>query len=292
MHPDVTLMGKKEVTWWSGKFTTPNYIYDFERYLDIADIAADDILRYNRLNSTNHVVHPMIFGDGTPSTMFTTSHWDHDMHETNQVETPLITAKYLNHMQPDAKLLMILRNPVDVTYSYYKYFAVTRSDRGDESEKFHQCVLIAIETILKCQESESIFHCTVVLMRTRLKVLGSRDRICQLVLGCLQLGRYYEFINEWFKYFPREQFFTMQFEEYIKYPKHYIMRVWDWMGMRDLQERMTSSVGRLSAMNKNSRDLGPMLPETEKILSIYFRDQNEMLATLLNDEHFKWKKQR
>ena len=281
-------MGRKELTWWSGKFITENYVYDFERYLDIADIAADDILRTSRLNSTNHVVHPMIFGDGTPSTMIGTNHWAHTKEAQDPNETPLLTAKFLHELQPSAKLLITLRNPIDVTFSAYQYFYVAKSDRGMESvERFHECVLVAIKTILDCQNTSSIFYCTVTQhrqFRTR-----NGDMRCNLVLEYLQTGRYYEFIHEWFQFFPRENFFIINFENYIKHSARYVMKVWEWIGLANLQERMTSFINKLSAMNSNRRNIGPMMPKTRKLLRNYFKDQNEMLVALLNDKSFQWK---
>ena len=43
-HPDISMMGGKELRWWSSRSSFNNDIYDFERYLDIADIAVPDIL--------------------------------------------------------------------------------------------------------------------------------------------------------------------------------------------------------------------------------------------------------
>ena len=43
-HPDIVLMGGKEVDWWQMKNSFNNDIYDLERYLDVADIPAQEIL--------------------------------------------------------------------------------------------------------------------------------------------------------------------------------------------------------------------------------------------------------
>ena len=281
-------MGKKEVTWWSGKFVTENYVYDFERYLDIADIAADDILRTIRLNSTNHVVHPMIFGDGTPSTITQTNHWSHTKEAEDSNETPILTAKFLQLVHPSAKLLITLRNPVDVTFSAYKYFSFPNSDRQLKSvEHFHECVLTAIDTILDCQNTSSIFHCTVTQYR-KLWV-KSGDMRCKLLLEYLQIGRYYEFIHEWFQFFPRQQFMIIRFEDYIQDPASYAMKVWEWIGVTNLQEWMLSYINRFNAINSGNVNIGSMMPKTRQLLHDYFRDQNEMLAILLNDNSFLWK---
>ena len=43
-HPDISMMGGKELRWWSSGNSFNNDVYDFERYLDVADIAVSDIL--------------------------------------------------------------------------------------------------------------------------------------------------------------------------------------------------------------------------------------------------------
>ena len=76
LHPDVTIMGAKEIKWWSNTPLSSNDIYDFERYLDIADIAVSQLINDKRMNYvTNTTYFPMIFGDATPSTMFNNIQW-------------------------------------------------------------------------------------------------------------------------------------------------------------------------------------------------------------------------
>ena len=75
-HPDITPMGGKEIHWWDGPKRYDNEIYDFERYLDLSDIGSDKVLRNIRLSpTTNEVYHPVIFGEGTPATMFKDIRW-------------------------------------------------------------------------------------------------------------------------------------------------------------------------------------------------------------------------
>ena len=70
-------MGAKEVDWWSGAAISNNDIYNYERYLDIADIAVDSVLWNVRLVAErgDDVIHPAIFGDGSPSTIFSNNQW-------------------------------------------------------------------------------------------------------------------------------------------------------------------------------------------------------------------------
>ena len=75
-HPDVTLIGGKEINWWSNNPLSENDIFNLERYMDIADLAVDRILEDFQVDPvTGLLEHPVIFGDGTPSTMFRNYQW-------------------------------------------------------------------------------------------------------------------------------------------------------------------------------------------------------------------------
>ena len=70
-------MGAKEINYWGQTSTYANDIYEFERYLDIADIGANTILRNAKMASDDStILHPLIFGEGTPSTIFSNSRWN------------------------------------------------------------------------------------------------------------------------------------------------------------------------------------------------------------------------
>ena len=49
----------------------------------------------------------------------------------------------MSHVQPDVKLIVILRDPVQMTYSTYKFFRMPGSLPG--VEEFHECVVNSIE---------------------------------------------------------------------------------------------------------------------------------------------------
>lgn len=75
-HPDIMTMGDKEIHYWDRVQEYPNQVYDFERYLDVADIGADKVVRNARMSRlTNEIYYPVIFGDGTPSTIFKNNKW-------------------------------------------------------------------------------------------------------------------------------------------------------------------------------------------------------------------------
>ena len=49
----------------------------------------------------------------------------------------------MSHVQPDVKLIVILRDPVQMTFSSYKFFRMAESP--PDVEEFHECVVHSIE---------------------------------------------------------------------------------------------------------------------------------------------------
>ena len=74
-HPDITNMGAKEIRWWNNEARHSDEIYELERYLDIADIGADKVMREATMTKYEQMMHPIIFGDATPSTIFGENRW-------------------------------------------------------------------------------------------------------------------------------------------------------------------------------------------------------------------------
>ena len=81
----------------------------------------------------------------------------------------------------------------------------------------------------------------------------------------------------------------IRFEDYIQDPASYVMKIWEWIGVTNLQEWMLSYINKVNAINSDNLNIGSMMPKTRQLLHDYFRDQNEMLAILLNDNSFLWK---
>ena len=47
-------------------------------------------------------------------------------------------------------------------------------------------------------------------------------------------------------------------------------------------------IEKIPAFNTGNHDVGPMLPETEKVLSQFFRPFMKRLSDLLHDPRFLW----
>ena len=154
------MSGVKELTWWSHHSSRANDIFSYERYLDMNDIAAETILSVSRIDESGTISNPIIFGDGSPNTMFWNNRWKDYGKIRNATDTDnmLLTPKFMHHLQPEAKLIVILRDPVTFTFSTYAYF----SSASISSEHFHKCVLISIQMMTQCEQEFSHSYCTLL----------------------------------------------------------------------------------------------------------------------------------
>ena len=123
---------------------------------------------------TSEIRHPVIFGDGSPSTMFSTYHWM-DSHEDREI---LHTPKYLSHVYSSAKILAIFRNPVTMTFSSYKFFSKNLPETS--VEHFHTCVVAAINTFRDCIANHSEDYCILNTL--------SAGKTCRYTARSIQIG--------------------------------------------------------------------------------------------------------
>ena len=231
---------------------------------------------------TNRVVHPVIFGDGTPSTLFSNSRWVtfKDAKNTSELHTP----KVISHLQPDAKLVIILRNPVTMTFSSYKFFS--RDKDSLTVDKFHECVVYAAEKLVRCNEEHDVKYCAILPTGY---LVGVKKHPCQFVLRSLQKGQYHIFIEEWLRYFSIDQFFILKLENYSSQKATWLLTIWRWLGLRTIP-RGAIHLDTANKINSNSarNDMTEMLPKTEVLLKDFFRTANTKLVRLLNDQQFNW----
>ena len=281
-------MGAKEIAWWSGPAISDNDIYDYERYLDLADIAADEVFGNLQMDGEpgDDVIHPMIFGDGTPSTLFSNVQWRKYTinHKNDPNATHLLTPRIMSHVQPKAKLIVILRDPVAMTFSSYKFFH--KFIRNMSVEHFDHCVMVTVRGMVDCAARYSEEDCAFEQF-SEFRLRGS-DLQCNFVLRSLQLGRYYIFLQEWLKYFPLDQLYAIRLEDYAKTRRNKIEDIWKWLGVPILQpEKRKNKLGERN-VNSGSTAIGDMHQSTRKVLGAFFHSANIKLANLLKTGEFNW----
>lgn len=107
----------------------------------------------------------------------------------------------IKHHVPDAKMIVILRNPIEQAYSHFMY------------------------ATKQCIETETDFNTALRLENTRLA------QAWQPLFGYSAFPRYGAQLARYFDLFPREQFLIRRYEDYQAAPDVFLRDVFDFIGV-------------------------------------------------------------
>jgi Sulfotransferase domain len=182
------------------------------------------------------------------------------------------SASYLSHrwaperakkLLPDAKLIVVLRDPVARAYSQ---FHMSRREGQEPFDSFEDAVAAEEERL-----------------RPELARVEADRRYNSWPLGIwsyLLRSRYAEHLERWLDVFPREQFLFVKAEDLFGAPQAALDGVADYLGV---PRHAAAELPRL----KDGGRYRPLAPETRARLDDYFRPHNERLVTLTGID-FGW----
>ena len=120
---------------------------------------------------------------------------------------------------PDARLLVLLRNPVDRAFSHYRH----RIRKGIESRSFEEAIDAELSTVaadLARSESAEYYDTREYVKR-----------------AYLMRGLYARQLRVWFAAYPREQFLLLRSEEFFEDPRTVYARIVDFLGLPQWQPK-------------------------------------------------------
>jgi len=165
----------------------------------------------------------------------------------------------IQNILPHAKIISILRNPVDRAYS--NYHLGVRS--GNEKRSFEDAINFEIKTI---QDNEN---------RQR-----NTDYFEQMIgKSYLVRGFYAEQLQTWMNKFPKEQLLVISSEDLARKTIETLQTVFDFLKLPDYKIK--------NLTRKNEAKYPSMNQNTRKTLIEYFRPHNENLYSLLG-RRFDW----
>ncbi|XP_028826523.1 carbohydrate sulfotransferase 15 isoform X1 [Denticeps clupeoides] len=285
LHPEVRFSIFKEPHWWTRKrfgIIRPNEAfhdrYPVEDYLDLFDLGAYQIQDSLTVNaSSGPKQHNIIIGEASASTMWDNNAWTffHDNTATNRDEPPFLIQDYVHALQPDARFIAILRDPVERLYSDYLYFGITNKS----AEDFHEKVTESLQLFEGCLQEFSIRSC--VYNSTLNSAMPVR----------MQVGLYIVYILDWLTVFSREQLLILRLEDHASNRKFTMHKVFSFLKLGPLTEQKEAEITKSPASNTRrlaDKNLGPMLPLTREILRDFYLPFNKKLAKVLRDGAFLW----
>ncbi|XP_007519742.1 carbohydrate sulfotransferase 15 [Erinaceus europaeus] len=282
LHPEVRFSAIKEPHWWTRKRFGIVRLrdglrdrYPVEDYLDLFDLAAHQVHQGLQAGPRSRMAQTVI-GEASASTMWDNNAWALIYHNSSGGEPPFLTQDFIHAFQPDAKLIVMLRDPVERLYSDYLYFAISNKS----AEDFHEKVTEALQLFESC------------LLESTLRACVYNNSLNNAMPVRLQVGLYAVYLLDWLTVFHREQILILRLEEHAASVRATMSRVFHFLQLGPLsreQEALITKSPASNARRPEDRSLGPMWPGTQKVLRDFYRPFNERLVQLLADEAFAWK---
>ncbi|TRY91967.1 hypothetical protein DNTS_024555 [Danionella cerebrum] len=193
-----------------------------------------------------------------------------------EVEPPFLVQDFIHALQPDAKIIVMLRDPVESRlYSDYLYFGMTNKTVED----FHERVSESLHIFDGCLAERSIRSC--VYNTTLYNLMPVR----------LQVGLYVLYLCDWLSVFSRDQILILRLEDHAANRKITMRRVFEFLQLGPLTLQKEADITKSPASNTRrpaNRNLGPMLPITREILQRFYKPFSQRLAQVLKDPNFLW----
>lgn len=282
-HPEVRYSTVKEPHWWTRKRFGYVHVRDgfkgiipVEDYLDLFDKAAQHIQEeMNRNSSGDHHMTQFVTVEASASTMWDNQAWSCVHRDRKETEPGFLTQDFIHTLQPGAKLIVILRDPVERLYSDYLYF---RKDKKSV-EDFHQKVMKSVQLFQSCLSRRSLRSCVY------------NSRLLDAMPVRLNVGLYVVFLLDWLTVFQRDQILVLRLEDYSADLRATLQKAFDFLGLSPLSVENETELMKKRVSNSRrgaDRKLGPMLPATRDLLREFHQPFNHKLASVLDDSAFLW----
>lgn len=183
---------------------------------------------------------------------------------------------------PLANFIVIMRNPIDMMWSDFWFFCSKTSRFKTATgavETFHEFAVTAINKFMECMAKQTLLYCATAASSS----YGEESSCKRVRLG---LGLYYVHLRRWFSVYPREQFLTIQYEDWLSNFSSTMDDVWSFIGVSPATESVQDE-GSPDPWAKHFQQSDfKMLPETRKLLREFYLPYNKMLARLLNQQQY------
>ncbi|XP_028325291.1 carbohydrate sulfotransferase 15-like [Gouania willdenowi] len=283
LHPEVKYNTLKEPHWWTRKRfgyirfkDGPQESFTVDDYLDLFDLAAHSIHKGILGNTSgDDLALQLITGEASASTMWDNQVWSYQHVNKEQQAPPILVQDYIHAVHPDAKIIIMLRDPVERLYSDYLYFKTANKS----AEDFHLKVVQSVHLFQSCLSEKSLRFCVY------------DSNLFNAMPVRLNVGMYIIFLLDWLTVFHRGQILVLRLEEYAANLKATIRRVFDFLSVGPLPELAEAALTKRPMSNTRraaDKKIGPMLPVTRELLNTFYQPFNQKLATVLDNKAFLW----
>ena len=235
-----------------------------------------------QLSSTDNNNNNMIIADLSPASSWRQSGFEQSK-GGSMCDPPLL----LREMQPDAKFVVLLREPISRLYSAFWFYASPELKeqlmQNNGPQLFSNDVQTFFDRLKHCSKSASMLTCIRAAKEFNHHFQWDEQ---------LLTGFYYLYLLPWLQVFPRKNFLFIRNEDMRKDTGKVLKEIFEFLEMSPMpDDKLKHTVKKVVNSQKifhggNSNLL--LSPFAKKQLRSYFRPFNEKLAELLEDDKFLW----
>ena len=291
LHPNIIAPKTKEPHWWTRALDLRHSRKFSTEYVPISLIWYTISFKALATEVQDPEHEELITYDGSQSTL-----WDSNFYvnEQDYCAMPAVMC----HILPDAKFVVVLRNPVTRLYSHFAYSCLLRHGRTVQqwpqrmrqgmAKLFHSKVEEDIDLFNNCVKNASVLECSSI--RTA-NTEGPKEDLegalnCTVIWHRLTIGMYVVHIKKWLQFYPIKNFLFIKMEDFFDHSRDILSNITNFLGIN----RGYRGIAEILRQHKNSHPLNiqPMDFNTSQLLQNFYRPYNEELAKLLNDKRFLW----
>ena len=198
------------------------------------------------------------------------------------------TPAAVSHILPHAKFIVMMRDPIERTFSNFLFGCTTyftenvsnwpQHQLSNVTKWFHQEVVKRVADFNQCVLSNrSVFECA-----SDKQIIDRKQKTCRHLGMRLVISIYYIHLLKWLQFFPKDQFLFLRLEDLSNNSQILMDKITDFLNI----DRQTPS--QLSLIQNKGKIQLKMLPETRQVLFDFFRPFNQQLVKLTGDSQFLW----
>ena len=279
LHPDVQKIWRKEPNW-----------FDRERLDGISFLQYMKTFSLEKL--TKQRAPSVIMGDGTTNTFTDSIYWMDTPENAYSPQPEILIPHLVHHLNPQTKLILILRDPVERLYSAYNFFGnkslYPTAVYTTTPEDFHERAKYNTRWLTQCFCALPRRHCLYDFPyrdRTGLPKFYQRGPYGHSVHQT-RMGLYSEYLKDWYSVFPAGQILVVTLEQFSANQTYVLDKIYRHLELQPLADSLHHTQN--TPLNANKQGFLPMLTETRVLLQEFYRPFNKKLAQMLGKDMFLW----
>ncbi|ELT88376.1 hypothetical protein CAPTEDRAFT_195662 [Capitella teleta] len=251
----------------------------FKHYVDMFDVASENIRTNFTVQAGNTTFHEIITGDGSPSHAWSFPSFrglkpnNLSKKRGRNLEPEYTIADIIKMLTPKAKIIFIMRDPIERLFSDYFYF---QPEAPKSKEEFAELVEKSVRWFNLCFEKYTPRAC---VYNAKVKDVKVHIRAWN--------GLYAIYLKDWLKVFPRDQVLVLFLEDYRQRKTELLQEVSEFLGtgIPDAQYFREDELP-VNARREEHKSVGDMTARTREVLENFYRPWTKALKTLLESNGF------